>query len=145
MIYLLGSNERKEHVESNLDRVDKDQTVLGGDELEVDGVHNGPDLPRSLAGSKQIVLDLIANHGKRISIADSQVSEEDRHKERAPDKLIECNLCKDVLGLGSLNLFVQPVVEIVSRRSMVQETESRQSNETLPVEGSSSDEDLNSR
>jgi hypothetical protein len=48
-LLLLGSNKREEHVEGNLDTVDKDKTMLVGDELEVDGVHNGPHLPGSFA------------------------------------------------------------------------------------------------
>ena len=45
----LGSNEGKEHVEGDLNTVDKDKSVLGGDELEVDSMDKGPYLPRSLA------------------------------------------------------------------------------------------------
>ena len=56
---LLGSDERKEHVESNLDSVDEDETVLGRDELEVNGVHNRPDLPGSLACVEEVVLELV--------------------------------------------------------------------------------------
>mmetsp|Transcript_2679 Transcript_2679/g.4023 ORF Transcript_2679/g.4023 Transcript_2679/m.4023 type:complete len:91 (+) Transcript_2679:2-274(+) len=42
---LLGSEERKEHVEDNLDSVNENKTVLGRDELEVDGMNHWPDLP----------------------------------------------------------------------------------------------------
>jgi len=42
---LLGSNDRKEHVEGDLHTVDKDKTVLGGNEFKVDSVDERPDLP----------------------------------------------------------------------------------------------------
>ena len=57
----LASNDGQEHVEGNLDGVDEDKTMLVGDELEVDSVHNGPDLPRSLAGRQEVALDLVAD------------------------------------------------------------------------------------
>jgi len=41
----LGSKQGKEHVECNLYSVDVKKTVLGGDELEVDGVDDWPYLP----------------------------------------------------------------------------------------------------
>lgn len=47
---LLGSKEGKEHVERNLDGVNEDKTVLGGDEFEVDSVDKRPHLPGSLHG-----------------------------------------------------------------------------------------------
>ena len=59
-----------------------------------------------------------------------------------PDNLIKSNLSGNLLGLGSLDFLVEPVVEVVSRRSVIQESESRKSNESLPVESSSSDKDL---
>lgn len=49
---LAASNDGKEHVESNLDSVDKDQTMLSRDEFEVDSMDDWPNLPRSLTGGK---------------------------------------------------------------------------------------------
>ena len=140
--FLLGSNERQEHVEGHLYRVDKDQTVLGRDELEVDSVHNGPDLPRSLHSGEEIVLDLIDNSGDGVSVDQTQVSEEDTHEHGAPEELINSDLESHVLGFGSRNLGVQPVVEVVSRGSMVDETKDTESDESLHVEWSSGDENL---
>ena len=45
---LLGSDQGKEHVEGDLDTIDENETVLGGDELKVDRVDDRPDLPGSL-------------------------------------------------------------------------------------------------
>ena len=125
-----------------MDSVDEDQSVLGGDELEVDGVDNRPDLPRSLAGRKQVVLDLVSNGSEGVSVDQTKVSEEDSHEKWAPDDLIKGNLHGNLLSFRSFNEFVKPVVEVVSRRSVVQETESRKSDESLHVEWSAGDEDL---
>ena len=139
---LLGSDERKEHVESNLDRVDKDQTVLSGDELEIDGMHNRPDLPTSLACTKEIGLDLVDNGTDRVSVAESQVGEKDRHKERTPEQLVNTNLEGDVLCFGSFNFRVEPVVKEVSRRPVVDETKDTEGDESLHVKGTTGDKDL---
>ena len=111
---LLGSNEREEHVEGHLDSIDENQAVLGRNELEVDGVHNGPYLPRTLASREQIVLDLVGDDAKGISVDESEVGEKDSHEDGAPDELIKRDFGSDVLGLCSFNLFVQPVVKVVS-------------------------------
>jgi hypothetical protein len=116
--HLLASKERKEHVEGNLYRVDKDKTMLVGDELEVDGVDKGPDFPASLAGSQEILLDLLTNDGERVSVYQTKVREEDSHEDRAPQYLINANLQGDVLGTSSLNFVIQPVVEVVPRGSV---------------------------
>jgi hypothetical protein len=118
MHHLLASEERKEHVEGNLYRVDKDKTMLVGDELEVDGVDKGPDLPASLTGDQEILLDLLTNDGERVSVYQTKVREEHSHKDRAPKNLINANLQGNILGTSSLDLAIQPVVEVVSRGSI---------------------------
>ena len=138
----LASNERQEHVEGDLDRVDKDKTVLVGDELEVNGVYNGPHLPGSLAGSEEVVLDLLSDHRETVTIDKSQVGEEDSHEAWAPEKLVNSNLEGDILGFLTSDQVVEPVVEVVSRRSVVDETKERKRQETLHVKGSSDDKDL---
>ena len=125
-----------------MDTVDEDQSVLGGDELKVDSVNNGPDLPRSLASGKKVILDLFSDSREGISVDQSKVSEENSHEDGAPDDLIKGNLHGDLLSFASLNEFVEPVVEVVSRRSVVKESKGRKSDETLHVEWSSADEDL---
>lgn len=79
-VSLLVSDEGKEHVESHLDGVDEDQAMFGGDELEVNSMNNGPDLPRPLAGGKKIVLDLRSNGAEGVSIDQSKVGKEDSHE-----------------------------------------------------------------
>ena len=64
----LGSDDAEEHVEGNLDAVDEDETVLVGDELEVDGVDDGPDLPGSLAGAEEVVPDLGSDGGEAVAV-----------------------------------------------------------------------------
>jgi hypothetical protein len=81
----LASNNGKEHVKGDLDRVDKDQTMLGGDELEVHGMDYRPDLPRSLAGRQQVALDFLANSAKRVAIDQAQVGEKDGHENGTPE------------------------------------------------------------
>jgi hypothetical protein len=139
---VLGSNDREEHVECHLDTVDEDQSVLGGDELEVDGVDKRPDLPGSLACGEQVILDLVSDGTEGVAVAQTKVSEEDSHEDGAPDDLIKGDLRCDMLCFASLNGLVKPVVEVVSRGSVVEESEGRKSDETLHVEGSSTDEDL---
>jgi hypothetical protein len=118
MHHLLASEERKEHVEGNLYRVDKDKTMLVGDVLEVDGVDKGPDLPASLTGDQEILLDLLTNDGERVSVYQTKIREEHSHKDRAPQDLINANLQGNILGTSSLDLAIQPVVEVVSRGSI---------------------------
>mmetsp|Transcript_3555 Transcript_3555/g.8495 ORF Transcript_3555/g.8495 Transcript_3555/m.8495 type:complete len:257 (+) Transcript_3555:137-907(+) len=139
---LFGSNEREEHVESDLDSVEEEQSVLVGDELEVDKVNKRPDLPRSLAGSEKVVLDLGSNSSETISGDESKVSEEDSHENWAPDGLVDEDLRSDRFSVLSGDLRVEPVVEVVTRRSVVEDTESGKSEESLHVEGTSGDEDL---
>jgi len=116
--------------------------MLGGDELEVDSMDNGPHLPRSLACTEKIVLDLASNGGQRISVDQSKVAEEDAHEDGAPNSLVNGNLKSNILGLGSWDLVVQPVVEVVAGGSVVDETEERKGKETLHIEWSSTDENL---
>mmetsp|Transcript_18724 Transcript_18724/g.43486 ORF Transcript_18724/g.43486 Transcript_18724/m.43486 type:complete len:150 (-) Transcript_18724:297-746(-) len=101
-----------------------------------------PNLPGSLAGAEQVVLDLVANGRKSVSVDKSKVGEEHGHENGAPDKLVNGHLDCDVLGLRSLNLSVKEVVKVVARRSMVQETKGRKSDESLPVEWTSADKYL---
>jgi hypothetical protein len=140
---LFGSDEGEEHVESHLDSVDEDQSMLGGDELEVDGVDHRPDLPGSLACREEVVLDLASDGSEGVSINQSKVSEEDSHEDRAPDDLVKGNLHGNSLSVFSWDVLVEPVVEVVSRGSVVEESKGGKSDETLHVEWSSTDEDLN--
>ena len=84
--------------------------MLGRDELEVDGVDNGPDLPRSLHSGEKIVLDLGTDGGERVTVDETKVSEEDSHKDGAPDDLIKSNLGCDGLAIASGDEVVEPVV-----------------------------------
>lgn len=143
--HLLGSNERQENVEGDLDRVEEKKTVLVGDELEVHGVHDGPDLPRSLASREKVGLDLGSNGTEGVSVDQSQISEEDRHEDGAPTDLVDSNLEGNVLGFLSADLIVKPVVEVVTRGTVVDETKERERQETLHVERSCTDEDLRNK
>ena len=116
--------------------------MLVGDELEVDSVHNGPDLPRTLASRQEVVLELVANHGKTVTVDETQVGEENSHEAGAPEKLINGNLEGNVLGFLAGNLAVKPVVEIVTRGTVVDETKDGESDETLHVEWATTDEKL---
>ena len=128
-----------------MDTVDKDKSVLGGDESEVDRMDNGPDLPRSLACRKKVVLDLGANGAEGVSVDQTKVGEEDGHEHGAPDDLVKGNLHGNSLSVRSWDRFVQPVVEVVSRGSVVQETKGGKGDESLDIEGTSRDEDLRSK
>jgi hypothetical protein len=142
---LFASNDREEHVESNLHSIDKDEAVLGGDELEVDGMNNRPYFPRSLAGCEEITLDLVDNDSDRIAVHQSQVREEDSHENRAPDELINTNLQCNMMGFLSFNLLIKPVVEKVTRGAVVNETKDTESDESLHVEWSTADKNLTRR
>ena len=139
---LFGSNKGKEHVESDLDSIEEEQSVLVGDELEVDEVNNRPDLPRSLAGSEKIGLDLGTNGSETVTVDKSQVGEEDGHENWAPCDLVDEDLLGDRSSVLSGDLGVEPVVEIVTRRSMVEKTKSGESDESLDIESTSGNEDL---
>jgi hypothetical protein len=86
------SNDGKEHIEGNLDAVEEEQSVLVGDKLEIDGMHNRPDLPRTLASGKKIRFEFLSNHGKRVTVAQSKVGEENCHKDGTPEDLVNANL-----------------------------------------------------
>lgn len=139
---LLTSNEREEHVEGNLDTIDEHESVLRGDELEVNSVDEGPDPPGSLAGREEVVLDLVSDSSERISIDQSQVGEENGHEDWTPYHLVKGNLHGYSLSFGSLDKVVEPVVEVVPGGSVVQETKGRKSDEALHVKWTSGDEDL---
>jgi hypothetical protein len=125
-----------------LDSVDVWNAPLVGNELEVYQVHDRPHLPRSLACSKQVILDLISDDREGIAIDETEVGEEDTHEDGAPEELINGNLCEDGDGIGSGDLFVKPVVEVVTRGAMVDESEEGEGCEAFVVNGTSSDEDL---
>lgn len=125
-----------------MDTVDENESVLGGDELEVHSMDQRPNLPGPLAGCKQVILDLASDSRERISVDKSKVCEEDSHENGAPDNLIKSDLHTNRLSISAFNLLVEPVVEVVSRGSVVKETECRKSDEALHVEWSARDEDL---
>jgi hypothetical protein len=125
-----------------LDRVEEEQSVLVGDKFEVDCMNNGPDLPGSLAGGKKVCFDLVSNDGERVAVAQSKVGEEDGHKDWTPEDLVKSNLEGDRFCVRSRNLGVKPVVEVVSRRTMVEKTKGGKSDESLPVERTSTDKNL---
>ena len=66
-----------------MDSVDKDKTVLAGDELKVHGVDNGPDLPGSLTGTEEVILDLVSNGSHRVTVHQTKVGKEYSHKDGA--------------------------------------------------------------
>jgi len=138
----LCSNQRKEHVERNLDGIEEEKTVLGGDVLETNGVYYGPDLPGPLYGRKEVGLDLVSNHGEAVTVDESEVGEKDRHENRAPKDLVECNLGGNLDGVRSWDEVVEPVVEEVSARSVVEESKGGERSEALEVEWSSTDKKL---
>lgn len=142
---LLRSKEREEHVEGDLDGVDVRDAPLVGDELEVDEVHQRPHLPRSLAGGQEVVLDLAADGREGISVDEAEVGEEHAHEDGAPEELIDGDLREDGGGVGSGDLLIEPVVEVVSGGAVVDESEERQGREALVVDGSSGNEELRCR
>ena len=105
-------------------------------------MHHWPHLPRSLASGEQVILDFVTNGGEGISVDKSEVGEENTHEDWTPDDLIDGNLREDRDGISSWDFVVEPVVEVVSRRAVVDETEERKSGKTLVINGSSSNEDL---
>jgi hypothetical protein len=68
-----------------LDTVDEDQTVLCGDELEVDGMHNWPNLPGTLASTEEVILDLGSNGVEGVSVDQSKVRKENSHEDWADE------------------------------------------------------------
>ena len=96
-------------------------------------MYNRPDLPRSLACREEIILDFVANGSRGIAIYKSKVGEEDSHKNRAPEDLIDSDLEGNIRRTSSLDLPVEPVVEEVTRRSVVEEAKGRKTDESLQV------------
>lgn len=95
-----------------------------------------------MASSQEVVLDLVTDGVQGISIDKAEVSEEHAHEDGAPEELINSDLGEDGNGISSRNLLIEPVVEVVSRWSVVDETEEGESSETFPINGASSNKDL---
>lgn len=125
-----------------MDGIDIRDAPLVGNELKVDEVNCGPHFPRSLAGGQEVVLDLVSNSSERISIDEAEVGEENAHEDWAPEELINGNLSEDGNGICSGDLFIKPVVEVVSRRPVVNESEKGEGGKTFVVDGSSRNEEL---
>jgi hypothetical protein len=139
---LLGSDQRQEHVEGNLDTIDEEQSVLVGNSLEVYGMDERPDLPGSLAGGEKVTLDLVSDDAERVAVDKSEVSEKDGHEDGAPKNLVNGHLCGNRYCVSSRDLGINPVVEIVTRGPMIEETKGRERNKSLPLERSARNEDL---
>ena len=101
-----------------------------------------PHFPRSLACVEQVCLDLVANGGEGISVDKSEVGEEYTHEDGAPEELIYGNLREDMDGLSARDDFVEPVVEVVTRGAVIDESKGRQSGKTHVINRSSDNEDL---
>ncbi len=117
--------------------------MLGADKLEVDGVYQRPDLPGTLAGRQQVVLDLVTDNVEGVAVDQTQIGEKDAHKDGAPEQLVNGNLEGHMLGLGTGNLVVEPVVKVVSGRSVVNETKDGKSYKASHIKGTASNENLN--
>ena len=105
-------------------------------------MNNWPDLPRSLACREEIILDLVANGGWSVAIYKSKVGEENSHENRAPKDLINSNLEGNIGRTSSLDLAIEPIVEIMTRWSVVEEAKGGKTDESLQVEWTTRDEDL---
>ena len=125
-----------------MDSVDVWDSPLIAYELEVDQVNNWPHLPRSLTGREKIILDLLPNDRERVPVDQAKIGEEDRHEDRTPEELVDGHFREDGDGIRAWNLLVEPIVEVVTRWTVVDEAEEGEGGKTLVVDGSSSDEDL---
>lgn len=87
-------------------------------------------------------MDLLPNDRERVPVDQAKVGEEDRHEDGTPEELVDGNFREDGDGIRAWNLLVEPIVEVVTRWTMVDKTEEGEGCKTLVVDGSSSDEDL---
>ena len=104
--------------------------------------YHWPNLPRSLACSQKIVLNFVSNGSQRITVDKTKVGKEDTHEDGTPEELINGNLGKYWDGIRAWNLTIKPIVKVVSRWAVVDESKEREGSKTLVVDGTSSDEDL---
>lgn len=116
--------------------------MLGRDELEVNSMDQGPDLPGSLAGREEVVLDLVGNDSDSVAVAKAKVGEEDGHEDGAPDNLVNTDLQGNMLRSRAFDLAIEPVVEVVARGSVVDKAKDGKGDETLNVKGASADKEL---
>ena len=105
-------------------------------------MYKWPHLPRSLDGSEQISPDLVSDDTERVSGEKSKVAEEHNHEDRAPDELIKGNLGENSLGIFSGDSSIQPVVEVVTRRSMPEKSKHGKGGKTLVINTSLDNEEL---
>ena len=101
-----------------------------------------PHLPGTLARCQEVRFDLVADNCKGVSIHKSKVSEKHTHKDGAPDDLIDCNFRKNRNSIGSGDLLIEPIVEVMAGWAVVNEAEEGKCCEALPINGTSSNEDL---
>mmetsp|Transcript_32928 Transcript_32928/g.72238 ORF Transcript_32928/g.72238 Transcript_32928/m.72238 type:complete len:89 (+) Transcript_32928:497-763(+) len=83
----------------------------------------GPDLPATLTGAEEVVLDLGTDGTETVSVDEAEVGEEDGHEDGTPNELIDGDLGEDGAAVGAGDLVIEPVVEVVAGRSVVEETE----------------------
>eukprot|EP00324_Dicrateria_rotunda_P000920 CAMPEP_0206163642 /NCGR_PEP_ID=MMETSP1474-20131121/11536_1 /ASSEMBLY_ACC=CAM_ASM_001110 /TAXON_ID=97495 /ORGANISM="Imantonia sp., Strain RCC918" /LENGTH=315 /DNA_ID=CAMNT_0053566191 /DNA_START=301 /DNA_END=1245 /DNA_ORIENTATION=- len=129
------ADQREEAVVADLDRVDVEHTLGGGDEAEVDRVREGPDLPRAEDLGEQLVLHLVDDVREALGLEHRHVAEEHHAKDRVPHHLVDEDLGEDRLGVGARDLAVEEAVEVVRGRAVDQEAEGGQAEEAEPVEG----------
>jgi hypothetical protein len=81
-----------------------------------------PNLPRPLAGYKQVSLNLCKNHGQGVTISQSKVGKIGNHEDGTPKDLINDNFQNNLLWAVSDHQLVQTIVEKVSHGSMEEES-----------------------
>ena len=68
-------------------------------------------------------MTLSAMARETITVDETEIGEEDGHEDGTPYDLIDGNLGEDGAAVGTGDLLVEPVVEVVAGRSVVDETE----------------------
>lgn len=120
--YVLVSKEGKEDVVSNLNRVDVQQTLRGGNKGKVDCVGRNPNSPTSHDRSLEVCLELGHVIIPRLALDKVQVSKEHTTKNGVPNGLVDKDLGGNRHGCRSGELGVKESVKEVSRATVNEES-----------------------
>jgi hypothetical protein len=133
LVRWLVAKERQKDIVTNLDGVDVQQTLVGWDKSEIDGMRRNPDSPTSHDGRLEVGLELVGVLLKGLALHQTEVTKEHASKDGVPDGLINSNLGGNCQWSSSWKLSIEETVKVVTGGSVQQESETSQSDGTHDI------------
>mmetsp|Transcript_19068 Transcript_19068/g.51241 ORF Transcript_19068/g.51241 Transcript_19068/m.51241 type:complete len:288 (+) Transcript_19068:275-1138(+) len=128
------ADHREEHVVADLHEVDVEDALVGGDEGKVDGVGDGPHLPRARHLHEELVLDARGHCQRTLALSRGHVAEEHDAENGVPEHLVDEHLGRYLACRGAGDERVEIAVEPVPGGTMDESTEGGEAREASPVE-----------